>query len=425
MASSHGLGGPPSRWRTQLAGPLSGVETQYVIVDGSEQTYFWYSNYMSILFHFGMMSAMSHVFGSPTWNTPAMEVFPEQGDVDARTGDITEQVVHAAHRSRQAAPAEEHMSPASRAQPAEHQWSPGQHKRPTCRVSGSTFFKQAFDEHEDEYEDDQIAPEVHSPLLSQPSAAHIHESKRNATGRGKRTKKGKGKHGNVEVIVGAEIAKEDVAFADGREQPEGQKSANDFEQQQSNPSTTSLLQQLGIQADEALEALLQRKPLPTAESGEIQRWVDEYESLGLAAYDRSLQLAGGCDVAGPDGDDQDNPEPTSGEVYSAFRSTNEDLIPGSTVHLHSLESRPELNGTLGICLQYDETKDRWQVKLWGSRKILLLKASTLDVVDCPDEPLTTEQAIIEYYGFNAQQFPKARDPGHDSGSCPSSSEPCP
>ena len=50
------------------------------------------------------------------------------------------------------------------------------------------------------------------------------------------------------------------------------------------------------------------------------------------------------------------------------------------VQIRGLEKRPELNGQFGYCLRIDSSKQRWQVKLWGSDEVVLLKASGMLLV---------------------------------------------
>ena len=85
-------------------------------------------------------------------------------------------------------------------------------------------------------------------------------------------------------------------------------------------------------------------------------------------------------LAAGDGCSGWEPLPAGGDATSAASGTRgEDdasLERGERVLIHSLQGKPELNGTTGLLLGYDETKGRYGVRV-GTGVSLLLKAANL------------------------------------------------
>lgn len=57
------------------------------------------------------------------------------------------------------------------------------------------------------------------------------------------------------------------------------------------------------------------------------------------------------------------------------------LKPGSTVKLHSLQKRPELNGQVGSCKRWEEDAGRWEVELHADFRLVMLLPGNLVVWD--------------------------------------------
>ena len=55
---------------------------------------------------------------------------------------------------------------------------------------------------------------------------------------------------------------------------------------------------------------------------------------------------------------------------------------GAAVRVSGIQSRPELNGQRGVCMQYDEKKGRWEVRLDGG-EVISVKESSLTTTMAP------------------------------------------
>ena len=52
-------------------------------------------------------------------------------------------------------------------------------------------------------------------------------------------------------------------------------------------------------------------------------------------------------------------------------------LVGRTVKLDGIQAKPELNGQLGVCVSYVEDKQRYMVKLNGSKETMSLRPANL------------------------------------------------
>jgi len=59
------------------------------------------------------------------------------------------------------------------------------------------------------------------------------------------------------------------------------------------------------------------------------------------------------------------------------------LTPGAAVRVSGIQSRPELNGQRGVCVQYDEKKGRWDVRLDDGEVVSLKEISLTAIVAIP------------------------------------------
>ncbi|CAJ1332786.1 unnamed protein product, partial [Effrenium voratum] len=50
-------------------------------------------------------------------------------------------------------------------------------------------------------------------------------------------------------------------------------------------------------------------------------------------------------------------------MFGGWAGGVQQLTPGVLVRLHGLKGRPELNGMIGNCINFDKSKGRWQVRL--------------------------------------------------------------
>lgn len=80
-----------------------------------------------------------------------------------------------------------------------------------------------------------------------------------------------------------------------------------------------------------------------------------------------------------------------------------ELVPGVAVRLRDLKARPELNGQVGVTVEFDSKKERWQVKLLDSGEKMLLKAVNLQGMS--SEEFKAEQTLRGQEGLMELKCP--------------------
>lgn len=85
-----------------------------------------------------------------------------------------------------------------------------------------------------------------------------------------------------------------------------------------------------------------------------------------------------------------------GGMSRLSRQAAAELVPGVAVRLRDLKARPELNGQVGVTMEFDSTKERWQVRLLDSSEKMLLKVGNLQGMST--EEFSAEQKLRGHDG---------------------------